>query len=156
MSRSLPHVLLLCAVLSGEAVTYAHGEQPSNPASSDEKDDPGKGGENGKGQENPGKDDSGEKDGKKDKPTDTSDPQPEKEHLDAGQSEAFDAVTEGRAMPLEDILNLADREEIGEVLDADLITVQGMLLYELRVIDANGAVSEVYYYAKSGVRVETN
>lgn len=70
------------------------------------------------------------------------------------QDAALDAVKDGRALPLETILGVAKSATPGEVLDARLVTVNGFLLYELKILAPNGySVSKAYYYARSGKQV---
>jgi uncharacterized membrane protein YkoI len=72
------------------------------------------------------------------------------------QNAALELVRSNRALPLERIMSLARLEIDGEIVDAHLIQVRGFLLYELKVVDADGDVSDIYYYARSGERVRTN
>lgn len=76
--------------------------------------------------------------------------------LALGQQAASAAVKNGRALPLEDILLRAKLLIDGDVIDAQLIAVQDVLLYELKVLGRAGDVSELYFYARSGLPVETN
>ncbi len=73
-----------------------------------------------------------------------------------GQQAASAAVKSGRALPLEDILLRAKLLTDGDIIDAQLIAVQDVLLYELKVLGKAGDVSELYFYARSGLPVETN
>jgi hypothetical protein len=63
---------------------------------------------------------------------------------------ALDAKREGRAVPLEDILAGIAPETAGNVIDAELVTVDGFLLYALKVLSPAGVVSTHYFYAQSG------
>lgn len=76
--------------------------------------------------------------------------------LALGQQAASAAVRNGRALPLEDILLRAQLLTDGDIIDAQLIAVQDVLLYELKVLGKAGDVSELYFYARSGQPVETN
>ena len=76
--------------------------------------------------------------------------------LALGQKAASAAVRNGRALPLEDILLRAQLLTDGDIIDAQLIAVQDVLLYELKVLGKAGDVSELYFYARSGQPVETN
>jgi hypothetical protein len=70
------------------------------------------------------------------------------------QDAALNAVQDGRAIPLEEILETAKTVTPGEVLDAHLVRVNGFLLYELKILAPNGySVRKEYYYARSGVLV---
>lgn len=72
------------------------------------------------------------------------------------QSRAIDAVKSYRALPLEQIMTKARLHTQGEIVDAQLISLNGFLLYELKVVEANGDVDELYFYALSGELVQTN
>jgi hypothetical protein len=71
------------------------------------------------------------------------------------QDEQLAAVKSRRVVPLAPIV--ADLQQLDlKVVDAQLISVRDILLYEVRVIGASGDVSEVYFYARSGRRVVAN
>lgn len=71
-----------------------------------------------------------------------------------GQQAASAAVKSGRALPLEDILLRARLLTDGDIIDAQLVAVQDVLLYEIKVLGKAGDVSELYFYARSGLPVE--
>ncbi|MDC9822617.1 hypothetical protein PRN20_02625 [Devosia sp. ZB163] len=73
--------------------------------------------------------------------------------LALGQKQASEAVRRGRALPLEDILLRARLLTDGDIIDARLIAVQDVLLYEVKVLGKAGDVSELYFYARSGLPV---
>jgi hypothetical protein len=70
-----------------------------------------------------------------------------------GQEGALQAVKSNRALPLEDILTRARLVANGEIIDAQLIQVRRILLYEIKVLGRSGDVSELYFYARSGALV---
>lgn len=72
------------------------------------------------------------------------------------QGGAIEAVRSNRALPLEAIMTRARFHTQGEIVDAQLISLKGFLLYELKVVEANGDVDELYFYALSGELVQTN
>lgn len=76
--------------------------------------------------------------------------------LSLTQEQALAAVRNKRALPLEDILLRAKLMTDGDIIDAQLISMQDVLLYELKVLGKTGDVSELYFYARSGLPVETN
>jgi len=76
--------------------------------------------------------------------------------LTLNQEQALAAVRGKRALPLEEILLRAKLLTDGDIIDAQLIAVQDILLYELKVLGKAGDVSELYFYARSGLPVETN
>jgi len=72
------------------------------------------------------------------------------------QDEAIDAVKRGRALPLEDIIKIAERSSGVDVIDAKLMHVQGILVYRLTVIADSGLTKRVFYYARSGNPIRFN
>src|SRR6218665_1976453 len=70
--------------------------------------------------------------------------------LQLGQEGALKAVQSKRALPLEDILTRARLIADGEIIDAQLIQMDGILVYEIKVLGASGDVSDLYFYARSG------
>ncbi len=76
--------------------------------------------------------------------------------LSLSSEQALTAVRDHRALPLEDILLRAKLLTDGEIIDVQLIAVQDILLYELKVLGKAGDVSELYFYARSGLPVEAN
>lgn len=81
---------------------------------------------------------------------------PSNDGLALGQAQASEAVKNHKALPLEDILLRAQLLTDGDIIDAQLIAVQDVLLYELKVLGKAGDVSELYFYARSGLPVQTN
>lgn len=71
------------------------------------------------------------------------------------QEAALQAVKSDRALPLDKIIALAKQYTSGEIIDAQLVTVRGFLLYDLKVLDAKGDVGDLYFYAVSGKIVRT-
>jgi len=70
-----------------------------------------------------------------------------------GQEGALQAVKANRALPLEDILTRARLVADGEIIDAQLIQVRRILVYEIKVLGKSGDVNELYFYARSGALV---
>ncbi len=70
-----------------------------------------------------------------------------------GQEGALEAVKANRALPLEDILIRARLVAEGEIIDAQLIQVRSILVYEIKVLGRTGEVSMLYFYARSGALV---
>jgi hypothetical protein len=70
------------------------------------------------------------------------------------QDSAIAAVKSKRAVPLEQIMTTARLHTKGEIVDARLIAVGSFLLYELKVVEGNGDVDELYFYALSGALVQ--
>jgi hypothetical protein len=70
------------------------------------------------------------------------------------QQLALEAVRKHRALPLEDIMLRAKLLTDGEIIDARLISVDNILLYELKVLGKAGEVSQLFFYARSGAPVE--
>ncbi len=69
------------------------------------------------------------------------------------QDSALDAVRTHRALPFERIAEAVQQESAGRIIDARLVELRGFLLYEVKVIEASGMVTNLYYYAKSGLPV---
>ena len=70
-----------------------------------------------------------------------------------GQEGALKAVQANRALPLADILSRARLLAEGEIIDAQLIEVRRILVYQIKVLGKSGDVSELYFYARSGAPV---
>lgn len=66
------------------------------------------------------------------------------------QDRAREAVQSGEAQPLGAILAQLRRRYPGRVLDADLNRQGGRLVYEIRLLDRGGRVTEVSVDARSG------
>lgn len=73
--------------------------------------------------------------------------------IQSDQDSALTAVRQRRALPLEQIAEAVGTEHDGRIIDARLMTVHGFLLYELKVLKPTGTVSQLYYYASSGLPV---
>jgi hypothetical protein len=71
------------------------------------------------------------------------------------QEQALAAVKSQRAIGLDKIMAAARGYTDGEIIDAQLITVRGFLLYDLKVLDSKGDVGDLYFYAQSGKIVQT-
>ncbi len=59
----------------------------------------------------------------------------------------------GRAVPLTTIVDELNTRAAGEMIDAQLMTANGFLLYAVKVLSDSGRVSTEYYYARTGRRV---
>jgi hypothetical protein len=68
------------------------------------------------------------------------------------QDVALKAVEDERALPFEAISKLVHETNPGEIIDARLLSVDGILLYEVKVLNG-GELNILYYYARSGRRV---
>ena len=66
------------------------------------------------------------------------------------QDEALDAVRGEKALPLDQIIAAARHVTQGEIVNAELETVDGTLLYKLKVLEETGDVREFYFQAQSG------
>jgi hypothetical protein len=73
-----------------------------------------------------------------------------------GQNAALQAVRSGRALPLEDIMLRAQLLTDGEIIDAQLVSLQEVLLYEIKVLGKAGDVSELYFFARTGEFLDLN
>lgn len=66
------------------------------------------------------------------------------------QDDARDAVSTGKAVSLASLLPDLQERAGGEIIDAELIRVQNILVYVVKVLRLNGRVTQEYYYAQSG------
>lgn len=66
------------------------------------------------------------------------------------QDYARDAVNRGKAVSLGSLLPDLQERAGGEVIDAELLSVQGTLVYSVKVLRATGRVTREYYDAQSG------
>jgi hypothetical protein len=67
---------------------------------------------------------------------------------------ATEAAQGGRALPLRDVVGRAMADYPGELVDAKLREVEGVLVYELKILSSDGRRLEtVFYDAKSGLEV---
>lgn len=73
----------------------------------------------------------------------------------AEEDRALEAVRTGRAVPLDRVLSKAQSATGGDLIDTRLLTVEGFLLYELRMLLPDGTVDRLYYYASTGNPVTT-
>lgn len=62
-------------------------------------------------------------------------------------------VEQGRILPLQTVLERADVEATGQLLEAELEKEDGTWVYELELLDADGRVRELYYDAGTGERL---
>lgn len=60
------------------------------------------------------------------------------------------AVESHEALPLAQIARIAESRSDGRVIDAQLLTVQGVLLYRLTLLDDTGRSWREYYVARTG------
>ncbi len=73
-----------------------------------------------------------------------------------GQKAALQAVRSHRALPLEDIMLRAKLLTDGEIIDAQLVSLQDVLLYEIKVLGKSGDVGELYFFAQTGEFLDLN
>ncbi|MFQ5644288.1 MAG: PepSY domain-containing protein [Thiogranum sp.] len=64
--------------------------------------------------------------------------------------EARRLLDSGEILPLEVILNGLRQRFPGRILDVELETEDGRILYEVEILDADGIVTEVYINARNG------
>ncbi len=75
-------------------------------------------------------------------------PSPEEE-----QAFALQAVRSGRAMPLDDMMLIAQLNEEGDVVDVHLIEVRNILLYQFTFLASDGEIFDRFFYAATGIPV---
>ena len=66
------------------------------------------------------------------------------------QDYARDVVNAGRAVSLASLMPELQARSEGSVIDAELLNVQGILVYSVRMLRTDGRVTQEYYYAQSG------
>ena len=66
------------------------------------------------------------------------------------QDAAQRAVQRREALPLSKIIGIAERQTEGRVINARLLRVSGVLLYQLTILDGDGRSWRDYYLAASG------
>lgn len=65
------------------------------------------------------------------------------------------AVEEGRILPLRDILARAQADHAGQVLEVELEDERGVLVYEIKILSADGRVMKLYYDARTGALMKS-
>ena len=60
------------------------------------------------------------------------------------------AVDEGRILPLKEILSRAQGAYPGQVIEAELEDEGGAIVYEIKILTADGRVMKLYYKAATG------
>ena len=68
----------------------------------------------------------------------------------AEQDDAQRAVENREALPLARIVAVAEGRSTGHVINARLVRVDGVLLYQLTLLDESGRSWREYYYARTG------
>lgn len=63
---------------------------------------------------------------------------------------ALEALRDGRAMPLEDIIARANASHPGDILDVHFEDEHGRCVYEIKTITADGRILMLKYDAKTG------
>ena len=66
------------------------------------------------------------------------------------QDDARDALRRGRVMPLTAILEIAFKRERGTVLEVELDTEDGVLVYEIELLSESGRKVEMWINARTG------
>jgi uncharacterized membrane protein YkoI len=67
-----------------------------------------------------------------------------------GHNEARRLTESGAILPLEDIMQSIQQEQPGRILEVELERDDGLYLYEVEILDAQGVVWEFKLDAKSG------
>lgn len=81
------------------------------------------------------------------RPSDTQSPV---QNINQPEEDALRAVQSGEAVPLAHIAESLRESDAGEVIDAKLVQSGQFLLYQLKVLSADGRVTNQLYYARSG------
>ena len=66
------------------------------------------------------------------------------------QDDARDALRRGRVMPLTAILEIAFKRERGTVLEVELDTEHGVLVYQIELLSESGRKVQMWINARSG------
>lgn len=74
--------------------------------------------------------------------------------VELSESAALQSVESGRSVPLQSILPDVKARTGGEIINAQLQQVNGVLLYAIKVLTPDGKVMAEYYDAQSGRHVE--
>jgi hypothetical protein len=69
------------------------------------------------------------------------------------EDRALGAVSADVALPLTDILALARAQNDGEFIDAELIVIDGGLVYDVTILEEGGRLTHLYYAARTGRQV---
>lgn len=77
-------------------------------------------------------------------------PEPPGQGSAADQDEAQRAVETHEALPLARIVAVAETRSAGHVINARLVRVDGVLLYQLTLLDEDGRSWREYYHARTG------
>jgi uncharacterized membrane protein YkoI len=75
-------------------------------------------------------------------------------YADVDQQEAITLLQQGNILSLEQIIEHAKHHQAGKVIDTELDEDDGIYIYELEVLDADGQVWEVEMNAQSGELLE--
>ncbi len=65
------------------------------------------------------------------------------------------AVEEGRILPLKEILARAQAASPGQVIEAELEDEGGIVIYEIKILTADGRVMKLHYNAATGELLKT-
>jgi uncharacterized membrane protein YkoI len=66
------------------------------------------------------------------------------------------AVRAKAALPLQAITSLVAAETDGRILDVQLVSVKGIYLYDVTVLEKDGVLHKLYYNARSGIRIRAD
>jgi len=64
--------------------------------------------------------------------------------------QALEAVQARQAAPLAELAEIVRRRDGGQIVDANLLRVDDILVYAIKVLDQNSQFTVQYYYARSG------
>lgn len=65
-------------------------------------------------------------------------------------NQVLEAVESRQAAPLSELAKIVRERDGGEIVDANLISTGQFLVYAIKVLARDGALSVQYYYARSG------
>jgi len=76
-------------------------------------------------------------------------------HADSDHDRAKILLEAGDILPLQSILNKAQKLHQGKILEVELETEQNQLVYEIELLLSNGSIVELLFDAKTGVHLST-
>lgn len=153
VKRLLTLATLVIALSAAVAPAHAQGNSEGDGNGNGQGDGNGQGGGNGQGSENSqaGAGDSSDAAA----PAGESSAAPDKP-VKSDEDIALEAVQSDSAVPLGDILQSVRQDTNDKVIDAQLFSFRGDLVYEVKVMSAGGHVSRFYYEASSGRQLGPN
>lgn len=131
----------------GQAAKAANPEPPGQARQDDKQEPPGQGGS---GPNPPGPDGAGPPGPDGNGPPGPDGDGPPGQSMATDQDDAQRAVERHEALPLARIVAVAETRSDGHVINARLVRIEGVLLYQLTMLDDTGRSWREYYDARTG------